>query len=159
MVCKSRHINKIQAALVRFPHNQSTAGVITMPPTVVAPVQRDPVRSSDNAPDAAKVHRKSVRKTDHFSKWRVLLGGAIKRARLRCDWNLKEFAARIGDRDERLVARWESGEDRAPYDELFADDDYRPQLIVALAELSSDSIGIDTVITVKQMRRFIVGGQ
>jgi len=53
-------------------------------------------------------------------------------------------------RHESLLARWESGEDRALWDVLFADDVLRPELIVALAELSNDSIDIELHLRVRK---------
>jgi DNA-binding transcriptional regulator YiaG len=84
--------------------------------------------------------------------YRALLGAAIKRARLRQEWSLKELAATLA-RDERQVARWEDGTERAHWDALFAIDGYRLELIVALAELGGAAVEVDTVVRVKRERR------
>lgn len=106
------------------------------------------------APDRRTVARrfeaKDTPETDRKSVYRARLGHAIHRARMRCDWNLQEFAREMGDRDERQMACWESGEKPAQFDVLFAHDAFRPQLIIALAELSSDSIEIETVVKVRR---------
>lgn len=82
-------------------------------------------------------------------EYRVLLGAAIRRARLRLDWSLKELAGHV-DRDERQVARWERGDERPHWDALFALDLLRPELIVALAELGGGTIAIETTVRVRR---------
>lgn len=115
-----------------------------MPPTVANAVY--PHQSDERTPAPREV-RKPDPQAEHY---RVLYGAAVHRARVRCDWNLQEFAREMGGRNERLCARWESGEDRAPIEVLLAHDTLRPQLIIALAELSNDSVEIETTVRIRR---------
>jgi len=97
---------------------------------------------------AEKVAKADLRKADQ-SVCRALLGAAIRRARYRCEWSLKELAGKVG-RDERQVARWESGDERAHWDVLFEHQTFRRELIIALAELGGDHVEIETVVRVRR---------
>lgn len=84
--------------------------------------------------------------------FRVMLGAAVKRARLRCDWSLKELAVAL-NKDERQVGKWESGHERPHFDLLFAlQGPYRRELVIALAELGGDDIDIETTVRVRTAR-------
>ncbi|HMJ82293.1 MAG TPA: helix-turn-helix transcriptional regulator [Vicinamibacterales bacterium] len=80
--------------------------------------------------------------------YRALLGGAVRRARLRAGWSLKEFAGLL-KRNERQIGRWETGDERALWDLLFALPRYRQELIIALAEVDGDNIEVRTTVTIK----------
>lgn len=120
--------------------------------TVANSVQAPPIKSSDFLVGGAKGVAKPVKNVDRGQLYRVLLGAALKRARIRCDWSLKEFSAEM-NRDDSLVSRWESGEKMPPWDELFAHNTLRPQLILALAEIDGDNIEIRTTVTIKGAAR------
>ena len=80
---------------------------------------------------------------------RTQLGAAIKRARQRRQWSLKEFAALI-KRDERQVARWEEGSEGALWERLLEIHTLRPELLVALAEIGGDAIEIETTVRIRR---------
>lgn len=109
--------------------------------TLPSPVPRAlPVR-------AEKCAKADLRKPE-MADYRALLGSAINRARLRCEWSLKEFADQVG-RDERQVARWLAGIERPHWDVLFALEVFRHPLIVALAELGGDAVEIETIVRLR----------
>ena len=92
-------------------------------------------------------------------RYRVRVGLAIRRARNIRGWSLKEFAAQMplmdgGDRDERQIARWESGDERPHFDALLAieDDTFGDALVMAFAELRT-SVEVETIIRVQIKRR------
>lgn len=71
---------------------------------------------------------------------RAVIGRAIVRARSLLGWSLKEFAGKVG-RDERQLSRWEKGDDRdrAQLHALWAVEELRGPLLIALAEAMDDS--------------------
>lgn len=101
-------------------------------------------RALDVRPVAAKA---GLHASASIHPWRAVLGGAIKRARARKDWSLKQLAASL-DRDERQVARWEDGSERAHWDALFAIDDFRIELLIALAEVCGSAVEIETTVRI-----------
>ncbi len=78
-----------------------------------------------------------VRKADLV--WRLSVGQAIERARLLSGLSLKEFADRVG-RNERQVARWINATDRPQFDAIFAREELRHPLVLALAELAGAGV-------------------
>lgn len=99
----------------------------------------------------AKAGVREVRKADPVAEEaRLKLGAAVHRARCRAELNLQEFAREM-KRNERLIARWETGEKRPAMDDLLAHPLLKSHLIVALAELfSSDSIDVETVVRIRR---------
>lgn len=96
----------------------------------------------------AKADLETVRKAETVD-YRQQIGEAIKRAaRLAGDWSLKELSAQL-KRDERQVARWLSGQERAQLDVLWEVEALRGPLVIALAELSSQA----EVVTEIRVRR------
>jgi len=78
--------------------------------------------------------------------WRTQIGRAIQRCFALAGLTQKEAAAKV-DRDQAQVARWCSGAERAQFDALFAVEELRGPLVVALAELAG--VEVDTVIRVR----------
>jgi hypothetical protein len=93
----------------------------------------------------AKAGLPEVRKTD-LEPWRVRFGGVVRI--VRGTLSLKEFADAI-DRDERQIARWESGEDRPQFDAIFAVDRFQAPLIAAMAGLS-ECVEVETVVRIRR---------
>lgn len=87
---------------------------------------------------------------------RRVVGRAIVRARSLLGWSLKELSGKVG-KDERQIARWEKGDDRdrAQLDALWAVEEFRGPLVIALAEAMDDS-GV-VVTTHVQIRQWKVG--
>jgi transcriptional regulator with XRE-family HTH domain len=81
--------------------------------------------------------------------WRLHVGGAIERMRMLSGLSLKEFAAVLG-RDERQIARWITGAERPQLDVLFAADDLRQSLVIALAELAGAGIEVETTVRIRR---------
>lgn len=81
--------------------------------------------------------------------WREQVGAAIEHARQLSGLSLKEFAAAVG-RDERQIARWISGDERAQLDRLFAVEALRQSLVIALASLAGQQVEIETTIRVRR---------
>jgi DNA-binding transcriptional regulator YiaG len=114
---------------------------------IMHPTRKDALlRRTD---DTARMIKADIRKPE-MEPYRQMLGAAIKRARLRSELSLKELAALLSC-DERQVARWEDGSERAHWDRLFAIQGYRQQLIVAVAELGGDAVEIETVVRVRKV--------
>lgn len=78
------------------------------------------------------------------------VGKAIQRAMSLRGWSLKEFAAAV-DRDERQVARWLNGEERPQFDAMFAREDFRQPLVLALAELAGPVFEIETTVRTRRL--------
>jgi ribosome-binding protein aMBF1 (putative translation factor) len=116
-------------------------------------VQRQSSRRSVLLPDPnGETAKASIRKTDSEAVgdgiWRAEAGGrAIERTRALSGLLLKEFAARIR-KDERTVSRWISAEERPQIDLIFAVDDFRALLVIALAEVAG--VEVTTQITVRR---------
>jgi transcriptional regulator with XRE-family HTH domain len=86
----------------------------------------------------------SLRKAEDVD-YRAKIGEAVKKAaRLAGDWSLKELAAHL-KRDERQVARWLSGQERAQLDVLWEVEELRGPLVLALAELSQQAEVVTTI--------------
>ena len=119
---------------------------------------------SSSLPVRTEIRAKAnLRKTEiapsMLDRYRVRVGAAVRRARNIRGWSLKEFAAQMplpdgGDRDERQIARWESGEERPHFDALLAivDETFGDALVMAFAELRT-SVEVETVIRVQIKRR------
>ena len=93
-----------------------------------------------------------LRKAEVACPYRVRVGQAVERARLLRGWNNDELADKVG-RDERQVARWQTGDERPQFDVLFSvnDDLFRNALVIAFAELGT-GVTINTVINVRMER-------
>ena len=117
--------------------------------SVVHPTTARQVRLPDHAERMAKagVRKPDLSQTD--AECRAAIGYAIQRARSVVGWSLKEFAFEMGV-DERLAARWESGEKRPPFDRFLTHETFRQPLAVALAELAECEV--TTVITARRTR-------
>lgn len=101
---------------------------------------------SDIRPRMAKA---DVRKAE--VDFRAQVGRAIQRAASLRGWTLKELAAAV-NHDARQVARWINGQERPHFDALFAVEELRQPLVVAIAELAGEGVEIDTVIRVRCVR-------
>ena len=85
---------------------------------------------------------------------RAVIGRAIVRARSLLGWSLKELSGKVG-RDERQLSRWEKGDerDRAQLDALWAVEELRGPLVIALAEAMDDSgVVVTTHVSIRQKR-------
>lgn len=80
--------------------------------------------------------------------WKVQIGHAIQRCFSLAGLTQKEGAAKVG-RDQAQVARWISGAERPQLDLLFAVEDLRQPLVLALAELAGN-VEVQTVITIRR---------
>ena len=87
------------------------------------------VKRLDLRPRMAKAE---VKKVD--PEPRLLLARAIVRARSVVGWSQKEFAAAF-HRDQALVNRWESGQDRPPLEEMLLHEALGLPLLKQLAGL------------------------
>jgi hypothetical protein len=83
---------------------------------------------------------------------RRLLGGAIQRALSLAGWTADRLSREVS-RDHRQVGRWISGEERAQLDTLWAVEEFRQPLCIALAELAECEVR--TVIEIPHRR---IGG-
>lgn len=115
-------------------------------------VQRQSSRRGVLLPDPnGETAKAGIRKTDSEAIgdgiWRAEVGRAIERTRALSGLLLKEFAARLR-KDERTVSRWISAEERPQIDLIFAVDDFRELLVIALAEVAG--VEVATQITVRR---------
>ena len=117
-----------------------------------------PNPSSARHPELSEIRgtmvKASLRKAEIEDDDRKMLGRAIVRARSLLGWSLKQLAAAVS-RDPRQVHRWEQGDDRdrAQLDALWAVEEMRGPLVIALAEAADDSaVVITTHIAVRQRK-------
>lgn len=121
-----------------------------MPQTVANAVSLASVLRADPRVIRAKGAVKSVPKADQPSDVAVKVGAAVHRARIRADWNLQEFAREM-KRNERLIAKWETGEKNPNLEAMLGHALLRGHFIIALAELfSSDSIEVETTVRIRR---------
>lgn len=121
-----------------------------MAQTVANGVQRATVLRTDPPRKMAKAGLTSVRKADQPSATAVKVGAAVHRARTRAEWNLQQFAHEM-QRDERLVAKWESGEKNPNLEAILGHPVLKGHFIVAQAELfTSDLIEVETVVRIRR---------
>lgn len=88
-----------------------------------------------------------LRKADEPS--RKLVGSAIDRARQLRGWSLKQFADAV-KKDERQVARWIDGSERAQLDAIIAVESMRQPLVIAFAEIAGAGVDVVTEIRVRR---------
>lgn len=81
--------------------------------------------------------------------WRERIGCAIQRCFSLAGRTQKEAAALV-DRDPAQVQRWIAGTERPQLDALFAVDELRGPLVVALSELAGDHVEIETVVRIRK---------
>lgn len=82
---------------------------------------------------------------------RAQVGAAIQRAASLVGWSLKELAGHL-ERDPRQVARWIDGSERPHFDVLFAIEELRQPLVVAIAEeLGGEAVEIETVMRARRL--------
>lgn len=113
--------------------------------TMSLPKLTPPVIPADRSPRPrmAKAVLEDRRKAES-----VPIGHALRRMLALVGWSLKEFAGAVG-RNERQVARWLDGSERAQLDTLFAVEALRQPLVQALAELAEAEV----VVTVRLRRQ------
>jgi hypothetical protein len=80
--------------------------------------------------------------------WRESVGRAVQRCFSLAGLSNKEAAAALG-RDPSQVGKWISGQERPQFDAIFAVEELRGPLVVALSELCSD-IDVTTTITLRR---------
>ena len=113
-----------------------------MPSTLATrPASALPVKAENRA-------KADLRKPEVACAYRRRVGQAVERARLLRGWNNDELADKV-NRDERQVARWQTGDERPQFDVLFSvnDDLFRNALVIAFAELGT-GVTMNTVINV-----------
>lgn len=97
---------------------------------------------------SGRMAKADLRKAE-MPEFRVQVGRAIQRAISLVGWSLKELSGQV-KRDERQLARWMNGAERPHFDALFAVEELRQPLVVALAELAGDQVVIETVVRVRR---------
>lgn len=113
--------------------------------------QRDhsalPVRAEKCA--TASLRKPERRLVERSEAGLLATGAAVERARLLRGWTLDELSG-FAERNDRQIARWIKGQERAQFDVLFAikDAHWRNALVIALAELGT-GVEIDTVIRLR----------
>ena len=96
---------------------------------------------------ASQMARARLRKAEK-ADFQAQIGACVRSARQSLGWSLKEFAGEL-NRDERQVARWEDGKERPQFDQLWAVEDLRGPLVIALASLS-EQIDVTTTIQIRR---------
>lgn len=112
--------------------------------SIASTASGSPRELADVAPRMAKADLRKAESED----FRAEIGEVVERARMRCGWSLKELAGKV-NRDPRQVARWETGDERAPLDVLFAVPELQQPLVIELAGLAGD-VEVTTQITIKR---------
>lgn len=77
------------------------------------------------------------------------IGKAIVRARSVMGWTQQQMAAEFS-RDEKQIGRWESGDERAPIEELLAHEAVGDLVVTALAE-QRQNVTVETVIHLRRL--------
>lgn len=72
------------------------------------------------------------------TNFRQQIGGAIQRAVAIVGWSNKEAAAKVGAEDSQF-GKWISGAERPHLDRLFAVEELRGPLVIALASLAENA--------------------
>lgn len=85
-------------------------------------------------PTMAKADLMKVENRD----FREVIGRSIQRALSLAGWSQKEAAGKIG-REPAQIARWIAGTERPQFDALFAVEELRQPLVIALAQAIDDS--------------------
>jgi hypothetical protein len=78
--------------------------------------------------------------------WKLQIGKAI--ARVKGHLSIKEFAKAIA-REPAQVSRWIDGKERPQFDAIFAVEQFRTPLVLAIAELAHD-VEITTTVTIRR---------
>lgn len=86
----------------------------------------------------------------NLEQWRELVGQAVQRCLSLAGVTQKEAAALL-HRDPAQVQRWIVGSERAQLDTLFAVEQFRQPLLIALAEMAGAGVSVETTITVKRI--------
>ncbi len=76
-----------------------------------------------------------------------LIGRAIQRAVALVGWSNKEAAAKVGTNDSQF-GKWISGAERPQFDRLFAVDELRQPLVIALAEIAGSDV--ETTVRIRR---------
>lgn len=82
--------------------------------------------------------------------WREQVGHAIERALELAGKTQKEGWVLLGHKDGSQLSRWIAGTERPQFDALFAVEELRVPLVVALASLAGHGVEITTQITVRR---------
>lgn len=96
----------------------------------------------------AKAALRGVRKAENGALW-VKWGAAIEDVQCLFRLTLKEFAAELGNKDERQVQRWIGGKERPQIEAVLAIPRFEPPMLIALAQRTS-GVSVDTVIHVRR---------
>lgn len=83
--------------------------------------------------------------------FRQVIGEALARAISLVGWTLKEAGAAL-DKDPRQVARWLNGQERAQFDAIFAVEELRQPMLIALSEIAGAGVERETVIRIQHRR-------
>jgi hypothetical protein len=78
------------------------------------------------------------------------LGGCLDFARRYVGWTIDQLAGEL-DRDSKQVARWIRGEERCQVDAVLGVRQLHGPFVIAMAQLRSDEVVIETTIRIKGM--------
>jgi ribosome-binding protein aMBF1 (putative translation factor) len=96
--------------------------------------------------------RKTMAKADlkeiEICDFREEIGRCIERARILSGLSQKEFADKV-KRDAGQIGRWISGKERPQFDAIFAVEELRGPLVIALAELSQ-TVEVETTLRIRR---------
>lgn len=119
-----------------------------MAPMLTQPNLPTPILLPDKSSQQAKASLKGVRKADIEALWRQW-GACIGEVQGLFRLTLKEFAAALGNKDERQVQRWIDGTVRPQIEVVLAVERFQGPMLIALARITS-GVQVDTVIHVKR---------
>lgn len=115
---------------------------------VAQPQLPTPLLVAEKRSKQAKAALKGVRKAENVGLW-VKWGAAIKDVQHEFQLSLKEFAAALGNKDERQVQRWMDAQERPQIETVLAVPDFEGPMWIALARRIS-GITVDTVYHVRR---------
>lgn len=108
-----------------------------------------PILLPDKSRKQAKATVKSVRKPDvsQWQQWGACIGEVQAFFRL----TLKEFAAALGNKDERQVKKWIDAEVRPQIEAVLAVDRFQGVMLIAMAK-RTQGVEVDEVVHIRRTR-------
>lgn len=105
------------------------------------PVSMDPCQRSGHRelPEKASAMAHAGLRIPENAEYQAEIGACLRRARSWLGWSLKELAGHL-KRDERQIARWETGVERTQVDAVFAVPALREPFAVQLARLAGADV-------------------
>lgn len=136
------------ATSLRIPCDLDKCAGDFMTHSIAQPNLPTPLLVTEKPRKQAKAALRGVRKAEIERQW-VKWGGCIGEVQGMFRLTLQEFAAALGDKDERQVARWIAGTERPQIEAVLAKARFAGPMLIALARVEQ-GVEVDTVIHVRR---------